>query len=105
MSQKAEKKGANKPVDYAKLMVALKQVKINQVSVRGAAVDAGTSRTSFRRYLQRVNEKFPDLVTVSDADLLDFLEDKAATGGKTVNKSFFFCQATNDFGNCFSIDF
>lgn len=91
MSKNQQQKSGYKPIDYDKLMTALKQVKINKIPERVAWVMADISRTSFQHQLQRLNYNFTDIAAVSDVKLLDFLK----------LRRYFFCLFPNDFVLCF----
>ncbi|XP_018374237.1 PREDICTED: uncharacterized protein LOC108768337 [Trachymyrmex cornetzi] len=82
MPPRKHKPTGYEPIDYDKLLGAIKQVKINKISERAACVAAGMRRSTFQRHLKRVDSVYEDFAT--DEQLLDFLKERPRHGGKTI---------------------
>jgi len=83
MPPRKHKPTGYEPIDYDKLLGAIKQVKSNKISERAACVAAGMRRSTFQRHLKRVDNVFDDFAT--DEQLLDYLKERPRHGGKTVD--------------------
>lgn len=60
------KRKTDRCIDYDKLVVAVKLMKIENKSLRLASKESGIPRTSLCRYVRLLDEKLPDISGIDD---------------------------------------
>lgn len=60
-------------IDFDKLLLAIKDVKINGKSKQATAKAYNIKRTNLRRYLNKLDDELPDITALVDTDLVQML--------------------------------
>lgn len=71
-------------VDFGILIQAIRDVKMNKKAAKPTARAYKIPKTSFYRYLEKVNAKYTDISRVDDVELMNCLRGITARGTKTV---------------------
>lgn len=85
MSQKQQKSGYQRKTDHGNvdedaLIAALKAVKLANQSIRASALAFQIPRSTLQRHIDRFDETENDIITMTDAQLLDFVQNRQTYG-------------------------
>lgn len=74
-----------KPIDFDKILEAIKSVKMHNNSIRQAATAHNIPKSTLARYIAALDRASINVATADAVVMKNFLEEKATTGAKPVS--------------------